>query len=186
MAEGVVALGLGGLETGYPPEMFAPWFDRGRRAGLHSDPHAGELEGPASIWGAIRTLGAERLGHGVRAIEDPALVAYLAEHRLPIETNPTSNIRLGVYPHLEAYPLRRLHEAGVPLTVNSDDPPLFNTTLTDELALLITPFGFDLDAIDDILLNGIRHSFLPDDRKQALEASYRDALKALRTRYRLA
>src|ERR1051326_7101930 len=98
MADGVVALGLGGAEVGYPPERFASFFDQARASGLHSAPHAGETVGPASVWGAVRTLGAERIGHGVRSIEDPALVSYLAAQHIPIEVCPTSNLRLGVYP----------------------------------------------------------------------------------------
>lgn len=180
MSAGVVALGLGGMENGYPPEGFAPWFEKARAAGLHSVPHAGELAGPASIWGALRALGAERIGHGVRAIEDPALVAYLAEQRIPLEVNPTSNVCLGVYPSLADHPLRRLAEAGVIVTVNSDDPPLFNTTLDGELETLPSAFGFDLAAIDEILLNGVRHSFLPPERKHALEAEFKAELSALR------
>jgi aminodeoxyfutalosine deaminase len=183
MAGGVVALGLSGSEAGYPPEPFAPYFERARAAGLRSDPHAGEHAGPESIWGAIRALGAERIGHGVRAIEDPTLVAYLAEHRLPLEVNPTSNLRLGVYPSYAAHPFRRLHDAGVPVTVNSDDPPLFNTTLNDEVALLADPFGLDVATIDEILLNGVRHSFLPPSRKQGLEAEFRAELAALKARH---
>lgn len=180
MADGVVALGLGGYEVGYPPEAFVPWFERARAAGLHSAPHAGETEGPASVWGALRVLGAERIGHGVRAVEDPALVEYLAEHRVPLEVNPTSNVRLGVFPSLEAHPLRSLHEAGVIVTVNSDDPPLFNTTLNDEVATLAEPFDFDVATCDEIVLNGVRHSFLPAERKQALEAAFRKELEALK------
>ena len=179
--DGVVALGLGGSEVGRPPEPFAPWFDRARAAGLHSDPHAGETVGPESIWGALRALGAERIGHGVRAIEDTTLVAYLAERRIPLEVNPTSNIRLGVYADLAAHPLRRLHDAGVIVTINSDDPPLFNTTLNDEVALLAEPFGFSVEAIDAILLNGVRHSFLPPTRRQAMEADFMAELIALKT-----
>ena len=132
MSEGVVALGVVGLVTVSPPEAFAPWFDRARTAGLHVTPHAGETSGPESVWAALRVLGAERIGHGVRAVEDPALVAYLAEHHIALEVCPTSNVRLGVFPSLATHPLRRLYDAGVPVTVNSDDPPLFNTTLTDE------------------------------------------------------
>ncbi len=181
MADGVVALGLGGSEVGRPPERFAPWFARARAAGLHSDPHAGETAGPESVWGAIRALGAERIGHGVRAIEDPALVDYLAEHQIALEISPTSNVRLGVYPDYAAHPLPRLRAAGVPITVNSDDPPLFNTTLNDEVALLADPFGLSIEAIDDVLLNGVRHSFLPPDRKAALEAAFREEMAALRT-----
>lgn len=182
-AEGVVALGLGGLEACSPPEPFAPYFARALAAGLHSDPHAGELAGPESVWGALRALQAERLGHGVRAGEDPALVAYLAEHAIPIEVNPTSNLRLGVYPSYAEHPLPRLLAAGVPLTVNSDDPPLFNTTLTDELLLLPKVFGLDLATIDALLLNGVRQSFLPEERKARLLAEFEAELERLKAEH---
>lgn len=173
MQDGVIALGLGGAEVGYPPEWFMKWFEQGRAAGLHSVPHAGETEGPASIWGAIRELGAERIGHGVRAIEDPELMAYLAEKHIPLEVCPTSNIRLGVYPSLQQHPFSRLYAAGIPLTINSDDPPLFNTTLNDEVGLLSSAFHYDQHTINEILLNGVRYSFLPIERKRELEARFR-------------
>lgn len=171
-ADGVVALGLAAAEATAPPEPFAPWFTRARASGLHSAPHAGEMAGPASIWGAVRALGAERIAHGVRAIEDPVLVAYLAEHRIALDIAPTSNVRLGVYPNLAAHPLSRLHAAGVVVTINSDDPPLFGTTLNDEVALLADPLDLDLAAIDAIILNGVRQSFLPQERRQALEGEF--------------
>ncbi len=178
-ADGVVALGLAGGEEGHPPEPFAPWFDRARAAGLHSAPHAGETVGPTSIWGAVRALGAERIAHGVRAIEDPSLVAHLATQQIALDIVPYSNLRLGIYPSLAAHPLPRLHAAGVPLTVGSDDPPLFDTTLNDDTALLAEPFGLDRAACDTILLDGIRHSFLPAARRQALEATFRAELTTL-------
>jgi adenosine deaminase len=180
MGDGVVALGLGGAEAPSPPEPFAPYFARAREAGLHRIPHAGETDGPASVWGAIRALGAERIGHGVRSIEDPALVTHLADQRIALEVCPTSNLRLGVYPNYTAHPLRRLYEAGVPITINADDPPLFNTTLNDEVELLATAFDLSLDKIDTILLNGVRYSFLPADRKRALEAEFVAELARLR------
>ncbi len=176
MQDGVVALGLGGLEVGYPPEWFEKWFDQGRAAGLHSIPHAGETEGPASVWGAIHALGAERIGHGVRAIEDPSLVAYLAENQIPLEVCPTSNLRLGVYPSLQEHPFPQLYKAGIPLTINSDDPPLFNTTLNDEVGLLSSAFCYDKDTINEILLNGVRYSFLPIERKRVLEEQFHNEL----------
>ncbi len=179
MREGVVALGLGGAEVGYPPERFARFFEKARSAGLHSAPHAGETVGPESVWGALRALGAERIGHGVRSIEDPALVAHLAAQQIPLEVCPTSNLCLGVYPALAAHPLPRLYAAGVPVTINSDDPPLFNTTLNQEAALLADPFNFDLAAINMILLNGARHSFLSAEEKQALEANFQAELTRL-------
>jgi aminodeoxyfutalosine deaminase len=178
--DGVVALGLGGMEPGHPPEPFAPWFERARAAGLHSAPHAGEIAGPESVWGALRALGAERIGHGVRSIEDPSLVAYLAERAIPLEVCPTSNVCLKVYPDHEAHPLPRLVAQGVIVTINSDDPPMFNTTLNDEVSLLASHFKLDVDTIDAILLNGVRHSFLPPNRKAALEASLRAEMAALR------
>ncbi len=179
MSAGVVALGLGGAEIGYPPERFASFFERARAAGLHSAPHAGETVGPESVWGALRALGAERLGHGARSIEDPALVAHLAQEQVPVELCPTSNLRLGVYPDLAAHSLPHLYAAGVPVTVNSDDPPLFNTTLNQEVALLAEPFGFDLATINQLLLNGARYSFLPSAEKQALEARFQAEMAQL-------
>jgi aminodeoxyfutalosine deaminase len=180
MQDGVVALGLGGAEVGYPPGRFAPWFERALGAGLHSVPHAGETAGPASVWGALRALNAERLGHGVRSIEDPTLVSYLAEHRIPLEVCPTSEIRLGVYPDLADHSLPALHAAGVPITINSDDPPLFNTTLNDDMQLLADPFHFDLDAINEMILNGVRYSFLPAGEKQGMEDAFRAEMDRLR------
>lgn len=169
---GVVALGLGGAEVGYPPERFRRQFERARGEGLHSVPHAGETVGPASIWGAVKELGAERIGHGVRAIEDPRLVSYLADHSIPLEICPTSNVRLSIYKNFAEHSLSRLYAAGVPVTINSDDPALFNTTLTQEVNLLVDAFELDLEKTNEILLNGVRFSFLPPREKQALEATF--------------
>ncbi len=180
MHDGVVALGLGGYEHGYPPEQFARWFDKALSAGLHSAPHAGEGEGPASVWGALRALGAERIGHGVRSIEDAELVAYLAAHHVPLEVCPLSNICLGIYPSLAEHPLPRLYAHGVPLTVNSDDPPLFNATLHQNIQSLHEAFSFPLDTIDEILLNGVRHSFLPPAQKEQMEGAFRAEMAKLR------
>jgi aminodeoxyfutalosine deaminase len=142
----VVGLGLGGPGVGHPPETFGPLFARGRAAGLHSVPHAGEHVGPASVRGALDALGAERVAHGVRSVEDLSLVAELADNRVALDVCPTSNICLGVYESLADHPVRRLHEAGVVVTVSTDDPPLFGTTLDCEVALLAgtgstLPFG---------------------------------------------
>ncbi len=180
MNDGVVALGLGGVEPGYPPEAYAPYFEKAWQAGLHSVPHAGETVGPESVWSALNALGAERLGHGVRSIEDPQLVAHLKERQIPLELCPTSNICLGVYRDIAAHPFPLLHAAGIPVTVNSDDPPLFNTDLNHEVGLLLDAFSFDIDTANDILLNGVRYSFLPDERKRAMEAEFRAGMTRLR------
>lgn len=183
--DGVIALGLGGFEADYPPEQFASWFDRARAGGLHSAPHAGEGAGPASIWGALRALGAERIGHGVRAIEDPELLAYLATHNILLEVNPLSNICLGFYSSMAEHPLAALYAAGIPITVNSDDPPLFNATLTQNIEVLHTACDFSLDVIDEILLNGVRYSFLPSSEKEPLVATMQREMVQLRQVYKL-
>ena len=180
MNSGVVALGLSGPEYRLQTGSFAPWFDRGRMAGLASAPHAGEFSGSAGVWEAVQILHADRIGHGVRAVEDPVLTAHLAEHEIPLEICPTSNVRLSVYPDLMAHPLPTLHRMGVPVTINSDDPALFNTTLKDELQLLHDPFELDVAAVDTIVLNGVRHSFLPAAAKRELEADVRAELAALK------
>ncbi|NOX60543.1 MAG: adenosine deaminase [Chloroflexi bacterium] len=177
---GVVALGLGGNEAGAPPEPFAHAFETARAGGLHSVPHAGELMGPESVWGALRALGAERIGHGVRSIEDPTLIERLVEQQIPLEVNPTSNICLGIYPDFASHPLRQLWDAGVYVTVNSDDPPLFNTTLNQEYIALIDHFGFDADELERIALNALHASFLPAKRKAALERDFRSEFVHLR------
>jgi adenosine deaminase len=179
MKNGVVALGLGGAEIDHPPEQYAPWFEKALTAGLHSAPHAGEMGGPESVWGAIQTLGAERIGHGVRSIEDPHLIAYLRDHQIPLEVCPTSNICLGVYAGMSNHPFPRLYQAGIPISVNSDDPPLFSTTLNHEVGLLFNTFSFDIDTANEILLNGVRHSFLPPAEKQAMEAAFRQEMLQL-------
>lgn len=181
--DGVVALGLAGSEAGAPPEPFAPWFERAHAAGLHSAPHAGEMAGAASIWGALSALGAERIAHGVRAVEDPTLVDYLVQHHIPLDITPTSNIALGVYTAYMLHPLPQLHAAGAMITVSSDDPPLFNTTLNQEVTLLATQFGLHVAAIDEIILNSIRYSFLPEQRLQELEVAFRSELAFLKTRH---
>ena len=184
-AAGVVALGLGGPEVGYPPELFENAFDKALAGGLHSNPHAGETVGPESVWGAIRALKAERIGHGVRSIEDPALIAYLVEHQVPLEVNPTSNLCLRVYPSYHDHPLRRLMEAGVYVTVNSDDPVLFNTTLNDEYLHAVQDCGLSVPQLEQAALNAVRASYLPPDEKQAMLTVFQQAYARLRHQYGL-
>ncbi len=160
MDRGVVGFGLGGDESTAPPELWVEPFQRAIAAGLYSVPHAGEVAGPASVWGALHQLGARRLGHGVRSSEDPALVAYLAQMQIPLEVNPTSNLCLNVYPSFAAHPMRRLWDAGLYLTVNSDDPPMFGTTLTNEYQALATHFDFSIEELMRISRNAV-HAAAP-------------------------
>jgi adenosine deaminase len=182
-AGGVVALGLGGAEIGRPPELFEDAFREARLKGLHSNPHAGETVGPPSVWGAIRALSAERLGHGVRSIEDPALIKYLADYQIPLEVNPTSNLCLRVYPSYAEHPLRWLVEAGVCVTINSDDPALFNTTLADEYVHAVQDCGLTVEQLDQTVLDAIQVSYAPDDEKVEMHHTFCEEFARLRDQH---
>lgn len=172
--QGVVGFGLGGYEVGAPPQPFAHAFRAAKDAGLYSVPHAGETSGPDSIWGAVSELRADRIGHGVRAIEDPSLLLWLAERQIPLEVNPVSNVCLGVYPSLDRHPLPHLDRMGVLVTLNSDDPPLFNTTLLDEYQHLAATFGYGTTDIVRIARNAFRASAAEASLKQTLLAEFDD------------
>jgi adenosine deaminase len=185
MGRGVTALGLGGPEAGNPPEKFLDAFALARQAGLASVPHAGEVAGPESIRDALELLDAVRIGHGVRCLEDPEVVAILRERQIPLEVCPTSNIRLKVFPSLPEHPLPRLLEEGLYVTVNSDDPPMFNTTLTDEYLLLDAVFGFGLEQIEDLALNAVRACLLPESRRMEMTEEFTADFNRLRREHHL-
>jgi len=179
MGNGIIALGLGGPEIDNPPEIFQEAFERIRAAGLPSLPHAGETEGPKSIWGAINALSAVRIGHGVRCLEDPELVAFLRERQIPLDVCPTSNVCLGVVPALTDHPLPKLVEEGLFVTINSDDPPMFNTTLTNEYLRISETFDFDATQIKQFVMNGIQASLLPPGTKHALKNEFETQFREL-------
>ncbi|MFF0657530.1 adenosine deaminase [Micromonospora tulbaghiae] len=158
--DGLISFGLGGPEIGVPRPQFKPWFDQARAAGLRSVPHAGETTGPETIWDALRELGAERIGHGISAVQDPALLTYLAERRIPLEISPTSNVRTRAVPSLDAHPLPRLVEAGVPVSINSDDPPMFGTTLDDEYAVAARLLRLGPDGVAALAREAVAAAFL--------------------------
>lgn len=124
------------------------------------------------MWGAIRVLGVDRIGHGVRAVEDPELVRHLAATRIPLEVCPTSNVRTGVVVAIAQHPIRRLFDAGVLVTVNSDDPAFFGTTLNDEYVQLITRLGFSPAELRQLVVNAIDASWLPPQRKDVLRQDF--------------
>lgn len=158
----IVGITLGGSEHQAPPGGFQEAYRLARDAGLRLSVHAGEAMGPESVWEAIRLLGVERIGHGVRAIEDERLVAYLAEHRIPLEICPTSNVRTGIYPSYEAHPVRDFYAAGVPVTINTDDPAFFGVSLAGEY-LQLHRLGLGDEDILTIMKNAFRYSFLPQE-----------------------
>ena len=164
----LIGVGLDSAEVGYPPSLFAGVFERARAAGLHAVAHAGE-EGPASyISDALDLLEAERIDHGIRAIDDPGLVELLAREEVALTVCPLSNVRLRAVPDLAAHPLRRLMDAGVRVTVNSDDPAYFGGYIGDNFVAVQD--ALDLDALDMMRLaqNSVESAFAPLDRKVAL------------------
>jgi aminodeoxyfutalosine deaminase len=148
--------------------LFKPYFDKARAAGLHSVPHAGETTGPETVWDALRDLGAERIGHGIASARDPRLMAYLAEHGIPLEVCPTSNVRTRAVGSLAEHPLPALVAAGVPVTINSDDPPMFGTTLEEEYAVAARLLGLDAAGVADLARAAVTASFQPPAGKSAL------------------
>ena len=178
--QGCVALGLGGSEDGFPPELFIRTFERARQEGLPRVPHAGELSGPESVWVALLQLHAVRLEHGVRSFEDPQLVETLARRQIGLDICPTSNICLGVYPDYQHHPLRKLWDAGLLITIGSDDPPMFNTDLNQEYRSLVDHFDFQIDDLEHASLNGLRASLLEQADKARLEIEFRTEFARLR------
>ena len=172
LATGVELLGIGlcSSEVGFPAAPFAPLWERARADGLHTVAHAGE-EGDASyVWEALRELKVERVDHGIRAMEDPALVAHLREHRIPLTACPLSNVRLKAVPKLAAHPLPAMLDAGLLVTVNSDDPAYFGGYLDDNLDAVCAEFALSEDQLATLAANSIEASFLPPEEKERLRA----------------
>jgi adenosine deaminase len=161
-----------------PRPQFAPHFARARAEGLHSVPHAGESSGPQSIWDALDFLGAERIGHGIAAAQDPALMQALVDRGIALEVCPTSNVCTRSVPSLAEHPLPALVEAGVTVTINSDDPPMFATTLNDEYVVAATLLDLDVTGVADLARTAARVSFLPEAGRASLIAEI-DAYEAV-------
>ncbi|HEY7485561.1 MAG TPA: adenosine deaminase [Streptosporangiaceae bacterium] len=168
--QALVGFGLGGIEQERPPhrDAFRDAFRAATAAGLHSVPHAGEMTGPETIWEALDGLGAERIGHGIRCLDDPRLVARLRDERVPLEICPTSNVRTRQVPDLAAHPLPRLLAEGLVVTLNSDDPPMFGTTLTDEYRAVAAAFDLGPADLAALARTAVQASFLDSPAKQEL------------------
>lgn len=168
--DALVGFGLGGPEIGVPRPQFEPHFSAALAAGLHSVPHAGETTGPQTVWDAVRLLGAERIGHGCSAAEDPDLLAHLAGEGIVLEVCPTSNVATRAVDAIENHPLRTFVEAGVSVTINSDDPPMFATSLNNEYAVAARLLDLDEAGLAEIARAGVRGSFAPEELKRSLIA----------------
>lgn len=180
LPEGSVGFGIGGPEADVPRSEFADLFRRARELGLHSVPHAGETVGPAEIWSSIDLLGAERIGHGIAAAQDPVLMDALGERDIALEVCPTSNICTRAVPRLEEHPFPALRDAGVRVTVNTDDPGMFSTDLNREYAIANEVFGLDARDLTALARESVRVSFAPDGTKARILAEI-DAYEAAAT-----
>lgn len=163
--------GQGGVEQGFPPELFTRTFARAREAGMYVVAHAGEGAGAGSVRGAVEALHAERIGHGIRSLEDPQLVTLLRDRQIPIEVCPISNFRTGVVPAGREHPIFEMIRQGLMVTVNSDDPPMFNTSLTDEYRFLARG-GLGWSDLWQLNRNGVEASFLNLEEKELLYARF--------------
>ncbi len=176
----VVGLGLSGFED-QPTEPFADHFDEAERQGLHRTAHAGEHEGPEVVYAALEHARAERIGHGIRAYDDPTLVGELATSGTVLEVCPTSNVKLHAVDGYDSHPFPDLDSAGVLVTVNSDDPWLFDTTLAEEYAVLMDHFGYGSEGLLQVARRAFAGSFANPELRGRLLADFDAAAKALRS-----
>jgi len=168
--DALIGFGLGGPEVGVPRPQFQPHFDAARAAGLRSVPHAGETTGPETVWDALRLLGAERIGHGTTAVEDPTLLAHLAETGIPLEVCPSSNVATRAVAAIADHPITAFVDAGVTVTVNSDDPPMFGTSLNREYEIVADLLDLDEAGVADLARTAVRASFAEESVKTRLLA----------------
>lgn len=172
LGKGVIGIGIGGSEQLFPAGPYAEVYREARRRGFRLTAHAGEVAGADSIRSAIEDLGAERIGHGLRAYEDPEVVDMLKARRIPLEMCIISNSRTGVCPSVKEHPIRDYFREGLVVTVNSDDPSMFSSSLTDEYLALSRDLGFTLDEVKQVALNAVRASFLPAGEKAELVSTF--------------
>ncbi len=166
--DGLVSFGLGGPELGVAREQFAPHFRAAIAEGLHSVPHAGESTGPEAVWDALTYLDAERIGHGIAAARDARLLEHLAERQIPLEICPTSNVCTRSVSSLAEHPLPAIVAAGVPVSINSDDPPMFSTTLNHEYEVVAALLGLDAAGLAELAKVAVRTSFLDQAGQQRI------------------
>jgi adenosine deaminase len=170
--DNIVAIDLGGSENEYPPEPYAEVFKRARDLGLHTVAHSGEAAGPESVWSTIKFLSVERIGHCVAAVKDQRLLETLREKKISVEACPVSNLRTGIIKSIRDHPVRSFIKKGIRVSINSDDPSMFNTDMNNEYIQLHRELGFTLEELMKIGIDSIETSFLPERRKEELNAEF--------------
>lgn len=166
--EEIIGIGLGGNEVKGPCNLFEPVFNQAHTDGFHAVAHAGEDAGPESVWDAIKILKSERIGHGITTVQDPELMKYVADNKIPLEVCPTSNVFTKKYVKaMEEHPVRKLYDAGALITIGSDDPVFFKTTVNEEYYNLYSKLNFTIAEIEDLICNSFKASFLSESKKTA-------------------
>ena len=183
LGRGLIGIGLGGSEKLFPAGLFTKVYQEARERGFRLTAHAGEVAGAKSIWAALEELGAERIGHGLRAYEDPRLINYLREKQIPLEMCVVSNIKTQVCKSFKEHPVRNYFKDGLMVTINSDDPTMFNTSITNEYLVLIQKFGFSLEEIRKVNFNSIKASFMTGEEKDAMKGTFNKEWERLTSKY---
>lgn len=176
---GVIGIGIGGSEQEYPPDPFERLFREARKMGFHTNAHAGEASGPKRVWGTIKKLQVDRIGHGTRICEDPELMDYISDKKIPLELCPMSNVRTGVVNDISEHPIRIYYERGLLISVNTDDPKMFNTSLADEFRLLVQHCGFTKKDIPDLIILGIKSSWMSEEKKKSLIQTFKQEISLI-------
>ncbi|NIO36577.1 adenosine deaminase, partial [Candidatus Bathyarchaeota archaeon] len=170
--DNIISIDIGGSEQKFPPRPFEPVYLRAKKMGLHLVAHAGEAAGPESIWDAVRYLKVEHIGHGVAALGDSRLMDYLVEQEIVLEMCPTSNVKTGAVPSIEAHPIRAFLERGLTVTVSTDDPSMFSTDMNNEYVQLHKVLNFSVEELFKLSLNAVDSLFLPQKQRIGLKESF--------------
>ena len=183
LGRGLIGIGLGGSEKLFPAGFFTKVYQEARDRGFRLTAHAGEADGAKSIWAALDELGTERIGHGLRAYEDPRLIDYLRERQTPLEMCVVSNIKTQVCKSFKEHPAKNYFKEGLMVTVNSDDPTMFDTSISNEYLVLIKKFGFSLEEIRKVNFNSIEASFMSDEEKDVMRGTFNKEWERLTSKY---
>lgn len=177
--QGIIGIGLGGMEKEFPPKMFQQVFIEAKKNGLNTTCHAGEAAGPDYIWQAVRILNVDRIGYGTAAKDDPTLIKYLIDNKIPVEMCPISNVRTNVVNNLSEHPIINFYRNGMVVSVNTDDPKMFHTIMENEYLALIDTFNLDLSDIYNLAQNSIKSAWCSNDIKNTLQSELTQYYKRL-------
>ena len=177
--DNIVSVDIGGSEGGFPPEPYVPVYRRAREMGLRLAAHAGEAAGPGSVWGAVKHLGVERVGHAMAARDDPRLMDYLKERGVTIEACPVSNVRTGAISSVREHPIREFQSRGIRVTVNSDDPSMFGTDMNNEYLQLHRELKFTIPELLGLSLNAVDSAFIPEKERERLRGTFVEEYRRL-------